>query len=40
MLVANGGDGFALENMPIERWFIHVDPLSGDVVACHGVEMT
>ena len=30
----------SLENMPIERWFIYLDPGSGAVVACHGIELT
>jgi hypothetical protein len=27
----------SLEDMPKERWFIHLDPESREVVACHGV---
>lgn len=28
---------FSLEDTPNERWFIHLDPQSDEVVACHGV---
>jgi hypothetical protein len=29
----------SLENLPVERWFIHLDRGSGAVVACHGIEL-
>lgn len=29
----------SLENMPSERWFIYLNPDSGAVVACEGIEL-
>lgn len=33
-------DTVSLEDMPFERWFIHLDSSSHAVVACHGIVLT
>ena len=29
----------SLENMPAERWFVYLDPGTGTVVGCEGIEL-